>query len=512
MSPRRVVAAAAVAAFLMRFPSLLWPLRADEAGLLLVARAWSPQPDSLYGTFWVDRPPVLVGFVRGVDLLGGPGLLRLVAALGLVAMVLLAADAARTIARLTGGAHGDRLAAWAAVGAAGLAGSALIEPLAAKSEVLAIPLVMASVAAALRALERRSSGWAAGAGLAGMLALGMKQNVAGGLVFGAVLLVGAALGRRVSGRRFAVLTCAALAGAAVPVLGCLVWAQQAGVPLSTLWFDIYGFRSDAVAVIADQPNAAPQRRALLLLGTFLLGGMAAVLGWYVARWRAAWRLDRALTAAVTAMVLVDGVGLALGGSYWQAYLLVLVPDLVLALVLARATGTGRAGRVVARLPRLVLGWVVTATAISLVVWTLNFATGRFPPTEVRTGQAVAAAARPADTIVVFGGRADVVESSGLSSPYRHLWSLPMRVLDPDFSELRTLVASEGRPTWLVEWVGFDDWGNEGARALARTVRREYVRAGRTCNNHPVWLRRELAGQRPDVRPDCESPSRPTWWP
>ena len=505
MTARRVVWLAALAAFLMRFPSLVWPLRADEAGLLLVARNWSPHPDSLYGTYWVDRPPILVGLVRAVDSVGGPGLLRLVAAMGLAAMVLLAADAARSMARLTDRADGERLAAWAAVACAALAGSTMIEPLAAKSEVLGVPLVMACVAAALRALVHRSVGWAAGAGLAGMLALGMKQNIAGGLVFGAVLLVVSLARRTLPGRAFARLSLGALAGAAVPVLGCVAWALSVGVPLHTLWYDIYGFRSDAVAVLADQPNAAPRRRALMLLGTFALTGMAAITILCAARLRAVWRVHAPLAAAVTAMLVVDGVGLALGGSFWQAYLLVLVPDLVLALALVRAVGVGR-------LPRLALGWVVLATLVSLVVWSWNWSVGAFPPTEVRTGEAVGAAAAPGDTLVVFGGRADAVEASGLRSPYRHLWSLPMRVLDPDFAELRRLVDSPQRPTWIVEWVGFDDWGNEGARALARTVRREYVVAGESCNGHPIWLRRDLAGQRPDVEPDCASAYRPSWWP
>ena len=39
----KVVWLSAVAALVARFPSLLWPLRPDEAGFLLVARAWHPE-------------------------------------------------------------------------------------------------------------------------------------------------------------------------------------------------------------------------------------------------------------------------------------------------------------------------------------------------------------------------------------------------------------------------------------------------------------------------------------
>ena len=505
MNARRAVWLAALLAFLARFPSLVWPLRADEAGLLLVARAWDPQPDSLYGHYWVDRPPVLVGLVRGTDALGGPGLLRLLAAIGLALMVLLAADAARSVARLMDRDDGDLLAAWAAVGTTAMVATTTIEPLAAKSEVLGVPLVMLAAAAALRALRGASARWAVLAGLAGMLAVGMKQNMVGGLVLGGVLLLGALVTRRLPHDRFLALTAAALAGAAVPVLGCVVWALAAGVDLSTLWYQVYGFRSDAVAAIAGQPSDAPAERGMKLLMTFVGTGMLAVLLWYVARARAAWRLHAPLVAAVAAMLLVDGVGLVLGGSFWQAYLLVLVPGLVLALVLARAAGAGI-------VPRFVIGWLVASTVVSLVTWSVIWVEGANPPTEVITGRAVGAAAEPGDTMMVFGGRADVQEASGLPSPYEHLWSLPMRVLDPQFDQLRALVESPDRPTWVVEWVEFGDWDNAGADALEDTVRREYVEAGEACSGHPVWLRRDLAGQRPDVAPDCEAAYRPSWWP
>ena len=54
-SPARVWVAAA-AALLARFPSLLWPLRPDEAGFLMVARSWDPGPTRSTGRYWVDRP------------------------------------------------------------------------------------------------------------------------------------------------------------------------------------------------------------------------------------------------------------------------------------------------------------------------------------------------------------------------------------------------------------------------------------------------------------------------
>ncbi len=50
---------------------------------------------------------------------------------------------------------------------------------------------------------------------------------------------------------------------------------------------------------------------------------------------------------------------------------------------------------------------------------------------------------------MYGGRADIQYTSGLPSPYQHLWSLPMRTLDPDLTELRALLEGPDAPTWFV---------------------------------------------------------------
>src|SRR5687767_9071132 len=105
---RRVAWVAAGCVVLARLLGLGLPLRADEAGFLLVARSWDPQPDSLYGHFFVDRPPLLLAVVRGVDWLGPPELLRVVGAVWFGALVLVAARVGLEIG-------GRRAAAWTAV-------------------------------------------------------------------------------------------------------------------------------------------------------------------------------------------------------------------------------------------------------------------------------------------------------------------------------------------------------------------------------------------------------------
>ena len=66
-------------------------------------------------------------------------------------------------------------------------------------------------------------------------------------------------------------------------------------------------------------------------------------------------------------------------------------------------------------------------------------------TDLRGGEASAQAAEPGDTLVVFGGHAEIQLASGLPSPYPYLWSLPMRTLDPEYAELRALLASTRAP-------------------------------------------------------------------
>ena len=67
-----VFLAAAVAAS-VRLLLLTVPLSPDEAGFLLVAQQWHPGT-SLYGDYWVDRPP---GLIALFGLAPGPTGLRL---------------------------------------------------------------------------------------------------------------------------------------------------------------------------------------------------------------------------------------------------------------------------------------------------------------------------------------------------------------------------------------------------------------------------------------------------
>ena len=490
---RRLVAITAVVAMLMRFPGLLWPLRPDEAGFTLVARHWHPEPGSIYGLYFVDRPPSLIALVKLSDALGGPLFIRVIGALAAALLVLVAARTAYLVA-------GDRAARWTAVGTAAIAGNTMIDAVAAKGEILGIPLVVASFWLALEALRalpasrRRAVLVAFAAGFAGMAAVGLKQNMVTGLVFGGVVLLGSALRREVSWPDFARLSGAALAGAAVPVVATVGWSLAVGVHLDTLWYAVYGFRSDALEVIKTGSAAAPFGRLVLLGVIFVATGMAVVLFLFLRHLAGLWRSEPVLTAAALAVLVVDGAGVVLGGSYWRTYLLGLVPAVVLCLALLAALPDRRGVWM-----RRVVAVAVASCVLSLVGWVVNNQFAVEPPTETYSGQAIGAASEPGDTIVVFGGRSDIVMASGLESPYAYLWSLPMRTLDPDLDRLVTLLDGPDRPTWFVESIPLDSWTGTGNPGLQDALDRHYERHGDGCG-HPIYLRNDVT--RPVPEPDC----------
>jgi len=464
--PTALVAGLAVAAFVVRLVGLTRPVRADEAGFTLVARAWDASPDSVYGPYFVDRPPSLVALFGAADALAGPLTVRVLGAVACAVVVLLAARLALELGR-------PAAAPWVAASAAALVVTPAIDVVAVKGEVLALPFVLGAALLAVRLARGGSRHPWPVAVLTGLLAaapLGLKQNLAGALVLVGVLLLATPRARR--------LLPAVALGAAVPVVATVGWALAAGVRLPVLWYAVYGFRADASAALAEGSAAAPARRALVLLLIVVATGIAAALAAYAVTLREQWRRDAPLTAAVVAMVGFDVVSLAAGGSFWQDYAFGLVPGALLALALVGA-----------RVRRALTVLAVASSLVCLAGWSVWNLAGRQEFSERDTGVALAAVAEPDDTLVVFGGRADVQLVSRLGSPYPYLWSLPMRALDPDLVELRDLVTGPDAPTWLVEWWAFDTWDAAAGDALRAEVERRYVEVGTACDDRPIWLLR-----------------------
>lgn len=469
----------------LRFPGFLWPLTPDEAGFLLVARNWSPEPLNPFGFYWVDRPPTLIGLYKAADMLGGSYMPRVFGA-ALAAVLVVAAHRA---SRLVGGHSAAR---WATVAAVALVSNPELSAWAGKGEMLAIPFIMVGCWLSLESLQRphtwRGLALACGAGTAAVLALGMKQNLVGGLVFGAVVLASSRWSRRLSRPEALGLAASALAGAALPVVALCYWAARNGVQLSTLWDMNYAFRSDAFSVITQASMETPLARAGELGRLFVETGMLAVLALFVVSLRRATLNHRPVASAVLVMWVVDIIGVVLGGSYWTSYLIPLIPAAALSVALLAGTDGYRG-----RFMRVIVVVTALLSTYWLVHFTISRTVGDTGPTAYHAGLAIREVAQPDDTILSLYGRADIVEASGLRAPYRYLWSLPARTLDPQLAELRALVASQQAPTWVVEWIPVNSWDIDQGGRLQTLLDTRYVDVGELCGA-TTWRLREA--QRP----------------
>lgn len=486
---RSLVLACALGALVLRLLGAAGPVGADEAGFLIVARTWDPRPDSLYGHHFVDRPPLLLMVFRYVGAIDGVTSVRVLGAVACALVVLTAAATARLVA-------GNRAQVWVAAFTAAATTHPMIDPVDVKGELLGLPFVTGACFLALLALRRESVPLAFLAGVSASLAAGFKQNLLGALVFAGVLLLASGVSGRISPRTCARLSAAGLVGVLLHPAATALWAWWAGVGLDTLWYTVFEFRMDAGDVLSARESPASQSRAQSLLLVALLSGVAVVLVVFLATLRRQWRMHSALTAAIGAMAAYDVWAMASGGSFWRDYLFALVP--VAALAASAVIGSLEHGSLL--IPVVVAGAGVTALA-AIVSWVLASPGWVASIHEDDTGEAIAAVSRPGDTLTVFGGHASIQLRSDLPSPYRHLWSLPMRTLDPELAELRSLVAGPDAPTWLVEVAHFEVWQPDGGAKLREVVEDRYVVHEPECGAaQRIWRLREAPREVP--QPTC----------
>jgi hypothetical protein len=338
------------------------------------------------------------------------------------------------------------------------------------------------------------------AGLLASSAVGLKQNLVGGVVLALALLathlVRGTLGRREVAR----LTGTFVAGAALPVLAVIGWALAAGVRPSAIWDAVFGFRADALDLILVGPVAAPLRRATGLVGVLVTSFAALLLLWLVLSLRRLARERPAVTVATVAVLAVDVAGLVLGGSFWRPYLFALVPGVVLALALLSSGGGDRwAAPLRSQVVTVVLvAGMVAGSVVAGVRWAGSWTGADRQSTAELLGRAVGAASRPGDTLTVYGGRADVQLGSGLPSPYTYLWSLPARGRDPASRELAALLRGPEAPTWLLVWVPFDTWADGTAETLGPVLAERYAKVATACGGRPLYRLRSEDRPRPAV--------------
>jgi len=494
----RVALALACAAVLLRLPYLLAPEGSDEGGYLAVARQWHPGP-SLYGHYWVDRPPLLVALFQLAAALGGLPALRVLGALCAAVAVLGVAEACRCVVGRRGAAAGAALAA-------ALFASPQLGTVQVNGELLAAPFVAWSIALTLRALRPSppTPGLAAfGAGAAAVAAVLVKQNMVEPLLFGLVaVLVERRTGAltRVAVRRIAT---AATAGAATALVLVGVWTVLHGTSLAGVFDATYPFRLRAAAVLATLRDQGQAHRADLLLHACLGSGVllvVAVFLWTVLRRRAGapvvWGVSVALAWACASIVL--------SGGFWDHYLVELVVPVAMAGGLL--VGTLDPGTLGLRpspwRPALV---PVAAVGLVIVVALTHWAGGlstRMSDRGAGVGAAIAAVASRRDTVVSAVGDAETVQTSGLRSPYPYLWTLPAQVDDPRLARLAGLLEGPAAPTWLVPW-DRPSFSPSSQERLDAVVASRYRAVGVVCG-HPVLLRDGIDRPSPPPEP-CAGP-------
>lgn len=464
--------AAVLGVALARLPFIRSPLSPDEGGFLLVASQWSPGT-SLYGNYWVDRPPLLVAFFAVADQWGrlgiGPAVALRALGIGLaMASVALAARLGTLVAtRVDASAPVARRArALPAMAAAVFLATPLFNAREVNGELVAVPLVLLGLAAVLeadRALTDRSRhSWLFAAGLAGAAAVLVKQNEIDVLVMAAVAAVTMLPHARAAtvARNLGALGAGAL-GLTSVVLAC---AAARGTSPTGLWEAVVTFRFDASAVITSSATSATTGRLHGVLVALLVSGVALVPLELLANLRGLGRGPlAALRWPALAVLAWELFSVLAGGSYWLHYLVCLVPGVVLAVaVLAHG-----ASRPLAWL-RVVLAYAGVAAVVALSSQVLH-------PARVAGEQPLvdwfAAHARPGDTAVVAFGNPEILRATGLSSPYPEIWSLPVRVRDPHLTALARVLDGAGRPTWVVTMhdtpaTSLSTWGVDPAAGQA----------------------------------------------
>ncbi len=451
-APGRVdplVGALTVLAVVARLPFFGRALSSDEGGFLLVASQWAPG-HSLYGNYWVDRPPLLIGFFELVGRLGPDRVaLRLAGLLVTASAVLLAARLGHRVADLAGAAPSvvTRTRRLAAATAVVFLVTPLFDAAEVNGELIAVPLVLLGLLLLVEAAADQSPrrvAWLAFSGAVGAAAVLVKQNEVDVLVAVAVASVSLLPHRSLA--RVARHLAPAVAGALVLTALVLTWAALRGTGPLALWDAVVTFRLEAARVLASSTSVAATVRFHSLLVALLLSGVVLVPLQLVLHLRAVGRGPLArLRWPVLAVLAWETFSVLGGGSYWLHYLVCLVPGTVLAVALLSATSDRE---------RRWVGWGITCAAVVAAVSLGSLVTEPLAPSPTAPVAAwLSAHAAPGDTAVVAFGSPDILLASGLSSPYPDLWSLPVRVQDPQLTDLARVLRGPGRPTWVVALYG-----------------------------------------------------------
>lgn len=461
----------------------------DEGGFLVVAGQWHAG-SSLYGDYWVDRPPLLIAVFRLADLTGGLLSLRLIGIVAAVTAVLLLASTA-------GRVFGRQAANWTALVAAGLLVTPLYGAIDVNGELIALPLIALGIRAAVEAMLAddvvRARGAALFTGSAAVAALLVKQNLVDVLVFAVVCWAVALVRGRMGARGVRDLALLALVGGLLTYAVVMLAALAHGTTPSAAFEATYPFRIEAAKAIAASASDLVTLRLDRLGLAFLLSFAPFVLAAFIAFCVRGTRFPEVVWGMVATGAWVTFSVLA-GGNYWLHYLVESVP--VVALAAGALSLHARA------LLRVLVGLVLTSSLVAAATVLVH----PTPTPGTTVGAAIQRSAEPGDTVVSLFGEPELLRSTGMTSPYPYLWSLPSRTLDPSLRELRGVLAGPAAPTWVV--VRGRNTADRLAEHGAMAVIDQWFRpVGEVCGR-TVYLRRDVNRSPVRGEGDCVGLSLP----
>jgi hypothetical protein len=454
---------------LLRAPYLSAPLGRDEGGLAYIAQHWLDGHGSLYGAYWVDRPPLLIVSFRLAVVDGERGV-RLLGALAAVALVIVITLLARAVA-------GPRAGRIAGVLAALLAGSVAIGAIFSPGELLAVVPSTLSVLCLILAHRSRRARYVLAAGALAVAAALIKQSFLDAGVAGvAFLAVSAVLDRDVRLR----WPLAYAAGAAVPLGALILWLAAEGRSVGGFIYTLFGFRIELLHTLAGSDTPLHVRLANLQEPAWESGLLLVLAGAAVGLRHL--RGDRVLVVTFGAWLAAATVGVLGGGSYFAHYLIGLVPVgcVAASVAIARARSPLRVA---------VLGAVLVVALLSAREGAVYMSHNSLRHAEVAVADYVRDHARPGDTSYVMYARPNVVYYAGLRHPYPYLWSLMVRAKPGAHEQLLRLLESAQRPTWLVQWHDEDRWELDPDGRVDRLLARGYRLAAIVCRR-PIFVRND----------------------
>jgi 4-amino-4-deoxy-L-arabinose transferase-like glycosyltransferase len=458
----------AIAALLLRAPWSDAPLGRDEGGVAMIAGAWHHSGPFPYGSYFLDRPPLLPALYR---LFGAEaGGIRL---LGAVAAVLLVAVTTLLAVRLAGRAA----APWATAIAAVLASSWQLRSVFTPAELLASIPSAAAVLILIVALERERRGlWLfAVSGLLATLALLVKQSFGDALVAGAATVVAGKLLGLPWGEtlRRAGAYCS---GIVVVFIALVIWVLATGTTAHGVWYAMFGFRLDSASALAKH---GLEMRLTSLDAPLLISGLAvAFLIALVGLWRI--RNGPLVRVALFAWVVAAAAGILLGGSYWNHYLIALIAPSA-----AGAAALLQRNRIAAAIALVVIALPTVYHAASIARRDGGDAYQRGALT---IGSYIHARSLPGSTLYVMYTKPNALYYARVRAAFPYNWSLMIRAVPGAVDRLRALIASPARPTWIYQANRTNAFAVDPTGATRRLLHANYRRVAKICGQ-PLWLAR-----------------------